>query len=72
MACTLVMMVVISGKVIITIYDVVFYGALLETDKETFYEIIHPGETKDFKTKYFAPKGTDSVALKVIGAKNTP
>lgn len=47
-------------------------GALLETDKETFYEIIHPGETKDFKTKYFAPKGTDSVALKVIAAKNTP
>ncbi len=47
-------------------------GALLETDKETFYEIIHPGEAKDFKTKYFAPKGTDSVALKVIAAKNTP
>lgn len=47
-------------------------GALLETDKETFYEIIHPGESKDFKTKYFAPKGTDSVALKVIAAKNTP
>jgi hypothetical protein len=46
-------------------------GALLETDKETFYEIIHPGETRDFKTKYFAPKGTDSVALKVIGAKIT-
>lgn len=47
-------------------------GALLETDNETFYEIIHPGESKDFKTKYFTPKGTDSVALKVIAAKGTP
>jgi hypothetical protein len=47
-------------------------GTLLETDNETFYEIIHPGESKDFKTKYFAPKGTDSVALKVVAAKGTP
>jgi hypothetical protein len=47
-------------------------GALLETDNETFYEIIHPGESRDFKTKYFAPKGTDSVALKVVAAKSTP
>ena len=44
-------------------------GTLLETDKETVYEIINPGETKSFKTKYFAPKGTDSVVLKVLGAK---
>lgn len=44
-------------------------GTLLETDKETVYEIINPGESKNFKTKYFAPKGTDSVALNVIRAK---
>ena|SRR5687767_11824664 len=44
-------------------------GTLLETDKETVYEIINPGESKNFKTKYFAPKGTDSVALKILGAK---
>ena len=44
-------------------------NALLETDKETIFEILHPGETKDFKTKYFAPKGTDSVALSVLSAK---
>ena len=44
-------------------------GTLLETDKETIYEIIAPGESKNFKTKYFAPKGTDSVALAVTGAK---
>jgi hypothetical protein len=43
--------------------------ALLETDKETIFELLHPGESKNFKTKYFAPKGTDSVALEVLGAK---
>ncbi len=44
-------------------------GTLLETDKETVYEIIGPGESKSFKTKYFAPKGTDSVSLKILSAK---
>jgi len=44
-------------------------GALLEKDKETIYETLAPGDSKNFKTKYFAPKGTDSVALKVMGAK---
>ncbi|MEO8416733.1 MAG: hypothetical protein ABI472_23915 [Ginsengibacter sp.] len=42
---------------------------LLETDKETVFEVLHPGESKNFKTKYFAPKGTDSVAFAVIQAK---
>jgi hypothetical protein len=42
---------------------------LLETDKETIYEIMEPGESKNFKTKYFAPKGTDSVGLEVLAAK---
>jgi hypothetical protein len=44
-------------------------STLLETDKETVFEVLHPGETKSFKTKYFAPKGTDSVALDVLSAK---
>ena len=44
-------------------------GTLLETDKETVFEIVGPGESKKFKTKYFAPKGTDSVALTVLSAK---
>jgi hypothetical protein len=44
-------------------------GALLETDKETVYEVIPPGQSKSFKIKYFAPKGSDSVALKVLDAK---
>ncbi|MEO6813766.1 MAG: hypothetical protein ABI172_07530 [Ginsengibacter sp.] len=43
--------------------------ALLENDKETIFEQYKPGESKDFKTKYFAPKGTDSVGLEVLGAK---
>ncbi len=43
--------------------------ALLEQDKETIFEVLRPGESKNFKTKYFAPKGTDSVALAVLGAK---
>jgi hypothetical protein len=45
-------------------------GALLEKDSETIFETIGPGKTADFKTKYFAPKGTDSVALKVVNAKS--
>lgn len=43
--------------------------AILETDKETIFEKLNPGESKEFKTKYFAPKGTDSVAMVVLGAK---
>ncbi|MEO8766377.1 MAG: hypothetical protein ABI416_18900 [Ginsengibacter sp.] len=42
---------------------------LLETDKETIFEVLPPGTSKNFKTKYFSPKGTDSVALEVLGAK---
>jgi len=44
-------------------------GALLEKDIETVYETLAPGATADFKTKYFAPKGTDSVSLRVVTAK---
>ncbi len=43
-------------------------GALLEKDHEMVYETIAPGSSSKFKTKYYAPRGTDSVALKVIGA----
>ncbi len=53
--------------------EISFYsktGALLEKDHETIYESIGPGGNTDFKTKYFAPKGTDSVGLKVSGAKS--
>ena len=52
--------------------ELAFYsktGALLEKDHEVVYETIAPGSSTDFKTKYFAPKGTDSVALKILSAK---
>ncbi|MFN8252288.1 MAG: hypothetical protein U0V75_10430 [Ferruginibacter sp.] len=45
-------------------------GSLLEKDTETIYETIAPGKDADFKTKYFAPKGTDSVSIRVLSAKN--
>ena len=44
-------------------------GTLLEKDNETVYNNIEPGKSADFKTKYFAPKGTDSVAIKILSAK---
>jgi len=43
-------------------------GVKLDEGNETIYEQLKPSETIKFKTKYFAPKGTDSVAVKVIGA----
>ncbi|MBK8522415.1 MAG: hypothetical protein IPL54_16680 [Chitinophagaceae bacterium] len=44
-------------------------GALLERDHEVIYETIAPGSSTNFKTKYFAPRGTDSVAMRIVGAK---
>lgn len=43
--------------------------ALLERNKETIYVEVLPGQTEKFKTKYFAPKGTDSVGLSILSAK---
>lgn len=40
-------------------------GVKLDEGLETIYENIGPGKTVKFKTKYFAPKGTDSVAISV-------
>lgn len=44
-------------------------GALLEKDVEVIYEAVGPGKTESFKTKYFAPKGTDSVGASILSAK---
>jgi hypothetical protein len=44
-------------------------GALLEKDHEVIYETVAAGGSTSFKTKYFAPKGTDSVVMKIAGAK---
>ncbi len=44
-------------------------GALLEEDQDTVFETVDPGTSVKFKTKYFAPKNTDSVSVTVTGAK---
>ncbi|MEO6732598.1 MAG: hypothetical protein ABIN01_15365 [Ferruginibacter sp.] len=44
-------------------------GTLLLTTNETVYDKIEPGKSVGFKTKEFAPKGTDSVVINVITAK---
>ena len=43
-------------------------GVLLEEDHEMIYETVAPGGEVDFKSKYFAPKGSDSVAMKITDA----
>lgn len=52
--------------------EISFYsktGALLEKSHEVIYETVAAGNSTNFKTKYFAPKGTDSVAMKIYNAK---
>ena len=44
-------------------------GTLLLKTKETVYDKIEPGKSSGFKTKEFAPKGADSVVIRVLGAK---
>jgi hypothetical protein len=44
-------------------------GTLLEEDHETVYENIAPGASVHFKSKFFTPKGTDSISFKVVEAK---
>lgn len=44
-------------------------GTLLEEDHEIVYEELKPGVSIDFKSKYFAPKGTENVQMKISGAE---
>lgn len=44
-------------------------GTLLLKTNETVYDKIEPGKSAGFKTKEFAPRGSDSIVIKVIGAK---
>ncbi len=44
-------------------------GTVLEEDHETIYENIAPGTSVHFKSKFFTPKGTDSVGFRVVEAK---
>ncbi len=44
-------------------------GALLLKEHEVIYEEVGPGSSVNFKTKTYAPKGTDSITIKVYAAK---
>ena len=44
-------------------------GTLLIKTNETIYDKIEPGKSVNFKAKEFAPKGSDSVAINILGAK---
>lgn len=44
-------------------------GTLLIKTNETVYDKIEPGKSANFKAKEFAPKGSDSVVIKILGAK---
>jgi len=44
-------------------------GTLLEEDEETIYNEVKPGETIEFKSKFYAPKGSTDVKLNIINAK---
>ncbi|MEO5893837.1 MAG: hypothetical protein ABIQ31_26510 [Ferruginibacter sp.] len=46
-------------------------GTLLLKTNETVYDKIEPGKSASFKTKEFAPKGTDSVLIKVVSARTS-
>jgi hypothetical protein len=43
-------------------------GALLMQDQEIIYDEVAPGSTIRFKSKYFSPKGTQDVAIKILSA----
>lgn len=44
-------------------------GTLLEEDEETIMEQVGPGDEIEFKSKFFAPKDSEEVKLKVVSAK---
>jgi hypothetical protein len=47
-------------------------GVLIGESIETVYDKIAPGSSINFKSKEWAPKGTDSVALKIVQAQSEP
>jgi len=52
--------------------EISFYsetGALLLKDHEVVYKVIGPNSNEDFKYKTYAPKGSDSVSMKIVSAK---
>jgi hypothetical protein len=44
-------------------------GIRVEEHEDVFPDLIKPGESSNFKTKYHLPKGTDSLALSIMSAE---
>jgi hypothetical protein len=44
-------------------------GTRLTEEEETIYESVSPNTSIKYKTKFFAPKGTDDVKVTVVDAK---
>ena len=44
-------------------------GALLLKDHEVIYKVIGPNSSETFKYKTYAPKGSDSVSMRIVSAK---
>lgn len=44
-------------------------GIRVEEHEDVLTDIIRPGTSKNFKTKYHLPKGTDSIAMLVMSAQ---
>lgn len=44
-------------------------GTMLQQDRTVIYDSVAPGKSIKFKTKEFAAKGTDSVAVEILGAR---
>jgi hypothetical protein len=44
-------------------------GTRLSEEEETIYKSVSPNSSIKYKTKYFAPKGTDDVRVTVVDAK---
>ena len=70
---------VIKGKIVNTASIVVYKntrlrmlcyknGIRVEEHEDVIPELIKPGTVKNFKIRYHLPKGTDSIALSIIGA----
>lgn len=43
-------------------------GKMVEEHEDVIDDLVKPGNTKNFKTRYRLPKGTDSIALSVMSA----
>jgi hypothetical protein len=60
--------VVTYKDIYVTIKFISKTGAVLEEDEEVIYDEVKPGSNINFKSKFFAPKGTEDVKMKIIKA----